>query len=161
MAIIEVETRIQASPRLCYTLALSVDLHSISAQKTQESIVGGIRSGVLQLGDVVTFRARHFGIWQTLTSKITEAEFPVYFCDEMQQGAFKSMRHEHHFVAQGSGTLMRDVFTFQSPYGLLGRAVDFLLLEKYLRAFLVERGSVIKHYAESGAWQKVIKLKDS
>ncbi|PJJ60543.1 SRPBCC family protein [Hymenobacter chitinivorans] len=160
MAVIEVQTSIQASPLICYTLALSVDLHSISAQKTQETIIGGVRSGILQLGDSVTFRARHFGLWQTLTSKITQAKPPVYFCDEMQQGAFKSMRHEHHFEEQEFGTVMRDVFAFESPLGLLGRAVDFLLLEKYLRTFLVERGRVIKHYAESSPWQEIIKLEN-
>jgi hypothetical protein len=93
MSIIEVVTRIAASPARCFYLALSVDLHAVSARQTREQVVGGVRSGLLQLGDEVTFRARHFGIWQTLTSRITAYEPPGYFCDEMQRGAFKTMRH--------------------------------------------------------------------
>ena len=156
MPTIEVLTFISAPQARCFQLALSMDLHTISASQTQEKIVGGVRSGVLQLGDSVTFRARHFGVWQTLTSKVTELEAPVYFCDEMQRGAFKRMRHEHHFQVQDAGTLMRDVFEFASPLGWLGRAVDALVLKRYLQHFLVERGRVVKHYAESGQWRKVL-----
>ena len=118
--------------------------------------MGGVQSGLLQLGDSVTFRARHFGIWQTLTSKVTQMEAPVYFCDEMQQGAFRWMKHEHHFEQQGSATLMRDVFAFASPLGWLGKLVDMLVLKRYLRRFLQQRGAVVKHYAEGDAWQAII-----
>lgn len=156
MPTIEVLTHINAPQERCFQLALSVDLHTISASQTQEEIIGDIRTGVLQPGDSVTFRARHFGVWQTLASKITEYTSPVYFCDEMQQGAFKRMRHEHHFEAHGSGTIMRDVFEFVSPLGWLGRVVDALVLKRYLRRFLAERGRVVKHYAETEAWRDVL-----
>jgi len=145
-----------APPARCFYLALSVDLHAISARQTQEQIVGGVRSGLLCLGDDVTFRARHFGIWQTLTSKITEYQAPTYFCDEMQRGAFKSMRHEHYFEPAGVGTLMRDIFHFTSPLGVLGNIADALVLSKYLRRFLRQRGAVVQHYAETEAWQTVL-----
>ena len=156
MAAIEVLTLINAPPERCFRLALSVDLHTVSTRQTGETIVGGVRSGVLQLGDSVTFRARHFGVWQTLTSQVTALEAPRYFCDEMQRGAFKRMRHEHHFEAQGSGTLVRDVFEFTSPLGWLGRAVDALVLKRYLRRFLAERGRVVKQYAETDVWRTVL-----
>lgn len=156
MASIEVTTRIAAPPARCFHLALSVDLHALSAQQTQEQIVGGVRSGLLRLGDEVTFRARHFGIWQTLTSKITAYDAPAYFCDEMQRGAFKMMRHEHHFEPAGTDTIMRDVFEFTSPLGFLGKIADALVLSAYLRRFLVQRGAVVKHYAETDAWQTVL-----
>ncbi|WP_426492102.1 SRPBCC family protein [Hymenobacter sp. 102] len=156
MPTIEVLTFINAPAARCFQLALSMDLHTISARQTQEEIIGGVRRGVLQLGDYVTFRARHFGVWQTLTSKVTAFEAPTYFCDEMQRGAFKRMRHEHHFQGQDAGTLMRDVFEFASPLGWLGRVVDALVLKRYLRKFLVERARVVRHYAESGQWREVL-----
>ncbi|MGI4865792.1 MAG: SRPBCC family protein [Janthinobacterium lividum] len=156
MASIEVLTRIEAPQARCFQLALSVDLHAVSASQTQEQIVGGVRNGLLHLGDSVTFRARHFGIWQTLTSKITEYQAPVYFCDEMQRGAFKAMRHAHYFEQEGAFTVMRDVFEFASPLGFLGKIADALVLSEYLRRFLVQRGAVVKHYAETDAWQTVL-----
>lgn len=156
MPTIEVLTFINAPAARCFQLALSMDLHTISARQTQEEIIGGVRCGLLQLGDSVTFRARHFGVWQALTSKVTAFEAPRYFCDEMQRGAFKRMRHEHHFQVQDAGTLMRDVFEFASPLGWLGRAVDALVLKRYLRKFLVERARIVRHYAESGQWREVL-----
>lgn len=156
MTTIEVFTRIMAPPARCFYLALSVDLHAVSAQQTQEQLVGGVRSGLLQLGDEVTFRARHFGIWQTLTSKITAYEATSYFCDEMQRGAFKTMRHAHYFEPEGTMTIMRDVFKFASPLGVLGKLADVLVLSAYLRRFLKQRGAVVKHYAETDAWQTVL-----
>jgi ligand-binding SRPBCC domain-containing protein len=119
MPTIEVITRIEAPLARCFYLALSVDLHAVSARQTHEQIVGGVRSGLLRLGDEVTFRAQHFGIWQTLTSKITAYQAPDYFCDEMQRGAFKAMRHAHYFEPAGAGTIMRDVFEIYVAAGLL------------------------------------------
>lgn len=157
MTTIILETLINAPPERCFRLALSVDLHTVSTHQTGETIVAGVRRGELQLGDSVTFRARHFGVWQTLTSKVTALEAPRYLCDEMQRGAFKRMRHEHHFEAQDSGaTLRRDVFDFASPLGWLGQAVDALVLKRYLRRFLVERARVVKQYAETDKWREVL-----
>ena len=158
MTTIEVLTRINAPRARCFYLALSVDLHATSAQHTKEEIIAGVRSGVLQLHDSVTFRARHFGLWQTLTSKITALQAPAYFRDDMQRGAFKSMWHGHYFEQDGATTLMRDVFVFASPLGWLGRLVDAWVLKRYMRNFLKQRGMVIKQYAESAAWQTVLPL---
>ncbi|QKG56401.1 SRPBCC family protein [Hymenobacter sp. BRD128] len=156
MATIEVLTRINAPQERCLYLALSVDLHAVSARQTKEEIIAGVRTGVLQLHDAVTFRARHFGIWQTLTSKITALQAPAYFRDDMQQGAFKRMWHEHYFECDGATTLMRDVFVFTSPLGWLGKLVDALVLKRYMRHFLQQRGLVVKQYAESNDWKSVI-----
>ena len=152
MPAIEVCTLICAPQARCYHLALSVDLHARSTARTRERVVGGVRSGLLQLADSVTFRARHFGVWQQLTSKVTEARPPAYFCDEMQRGAFRAMRHGHHFSETKGLTEMRDVFCFVSPWGPLGRLADALVL----RRFLAGCGTVIKHYAETEAWRQVL-----
>ncbi|GAB3222991.1 hypothetical protein GCM10027346_01530 [Hymenobacter seoulensis] len=156
MPTIEVKTVIKAPLHICFQLALSVDLHTISTHKTREEIVGGVRSGMLKLGDSVTFRARHFGVWQTLTSRVTELKAPHYFLDVMQQGAFKRMRHEHHFTWNGSATVMRDVFEFESPLGWLGQLTDALVLKRYLRGFLQARCAVLKHYAETDAGKQFL-----
>jgi ligand-binding SRPBCC domain-containing protein len=150
------KTLIHAPIEICYDLSLSVDLHQLSTAKTQEHIVDGVRKGVMKLGESVTWRAKHFGIWQELTTKISEARRPEYFVDEMQKGAFKSLRHEHHFVPTREGTLMKDVFMFESPLGILGKIVDKLVLEKYLRGFLAERNQCIKEIAESGKWREIL-----
>jgi ligand-binding SRPBCC domain-containing protein len=156
MSIIILETSINAKPEICYKLSLNVDLHQTSTSKTGEYIVNGIKEGIMKLGDTVTWRAKHFGIWQNLTTKITETKPYSYFVDEMQKGAFSSMRHEHHFISNGHKTIMKDVFIFTSPFGILGKIFNRLVLENYMKAFLIERNKVIKEIAETEKWQQFL-----
>lgn len=156
MPTITLKTLIQAPAEICYDLSLSVDLHQLSTAKTKEHIVNGVRKGVMKLGESVTWRAKHFGIWLELTTKITEARRPEYFVDEMQKGAFKSLRHKHHFISINEGTLMKDIFMFESPLGILGEIVDKLVLTNYLKGFLAERNQCIKEIAESGKWREIL-----
>ena len=81
MPTIILETKIKAPAEICYKLSLSVDLHQLSTSKTGEHIVDGVKFGVMKLGEFVTWRAKHFGIWQNLSTKITNAEPNILFKD--------------------------------------------------------------------------------
>jgi len=146
---IELFTEIHAPIEKVFDLSRSIDLHIESTKQTGEHAIAGRTSGLIELGETVTWRARHFGIWQSLTSKITDYNYPTFFADEMMSGAFKSFRHEHHFLVVDNGTLMRDVFAFESPFGILGRRFNWLILTKYMTKLLLERNRVIKLVAES------------
>lgn len=110
----------------------------------------------MKFQDTVTWRASHFGIRFTLQSAITKFTRPFFFTDEMKQGPFKSMVHDHFFYWEESYTNMVDHFYFQSPYGVLGEVVDSLILKRYLTSLLTKRNLVIKQYAEGNGWQQVL-----
>lgn len=150
MPVIMLETFINAEKQTVFDLARSIDLHQLSTKHTNEKAVAGRLSGLIELNETVTWQARHFGITQKLSSKITRFESPDFFVDEMIQGAFKSIRHEHRFIEYGSGTLMIDIFNYVSPLGILGRIADMLFLSGYLKDLLVKRNAVIKEHAEKG-----------
>ncbi|MDP9080386.1 MAG: SRPBCC family protein [Bacteroidota bacterium] len=150
MQIIELSTHINAPIGRCFDLARSIELHVESTKQTGERAIAGCTSGLIELGESVTWRAKHFGIWQNLTSKITEFEYPNYFTDEMVQGAFKSFRHEHLFFAVGDQTVMKDIFIFESPFGKLGELANSLFLGWYMQRLLTARNKTIKMAAESG-----------
>jgi ligand-binding SRPBCC domain-containing protein len=153
MATITVITEIRAPAERVFDLSRSVDIHVRSAGGTGETAVAGVTSGLLELGDQVTWRGRHFGLWQNLTSKITRFSRPDYFRDSMVQGAFRRLDHDHIFETRGDLTIMKDVFDFTSPLGLLGRIADVLFLKSYMRRFIVERNDVIKNAAENEDWK--------
>lgn len=153
---IKLNTIIRADKALVFDLARSVDLHKISTQSTKETAISGKTSGLIDLNESVTWRAKHFGVYHKLTSKITEFKYPEYFADEMISGIFKCFKHEHHFKDSDNGTLMIDVFDYKSPYGFLGTLADRLFLEKYMTKFLAERNQVIKKFAESDQWKALI-----
>lgn len=163
---IRVETFIEASPELCFDLARDMKVHERTTGGTGERVVEIIKASdksstgvpgdprvgrgqwLLELGDTVTFEARHLGIRQRLTSKIVGFDRPREFVDEMQRGAFKSMRHSHRFEPLNGGTKMIDVVDFESPGWIVGRFVNRIFLTGYLRRFLIARGAAIKRIAE-------------
>lgn len=140
-----------------FNLIRSIDLHKISTKKSKETAISGKTIGLISFGETVTWRAKHFGFYQKLTSKITDYKFPTYFVDEMQKGAFKSFRHEHLLKQTNNHTIVYDTFIYTSPLGLLGKLADFLFLEKYMTNFLKDRNLIIKEYAESEKWKQVLK----
>lgn len=148
MPTIHLTSTIHARIQLVFDLARSIDLHQISAEQTQEKAIAGKTSGLIELHETVTWRAKHFGIYQTLTTKITAFDKPNYFVDEMVQGAFKNFVHTHKFEDVPEGTIMTDVFVYQSPLGILGKLADVLFLKNYMTRFLMKRNEVIKVYAE-------------
>ena len=97
---------------------------------------------------MVTWEARHLGIWQRLTVRITAASPPHHFRDELVRGAFKTLCHDYYFEAVPGGTLMRDVFEFSSPLSFIGRWFDKLFLTGYLTRFLLARNAVMKRELE-------------
>jgi len=150
MPVIHLETVINTSIETCFDLSRSIDLHLESTKQTGERAIAGRTGGLIELNETVTWRARHFYIWQNLTSKITQMQWPDFFVDEMVHGAFKSFRHEHRFTNVNGATLMTDIFTFESPYGWLGAIANQLFLTRYMTNLLKQRNSVIKQFAESG-----------
>ena len=149
MPIIELTTRINAPIQRCFDLARSIDLHQATTAHTGEQAVAGVTKGLIGLGQTVTWRAKHFGIWQQLTSKITAMEAPCHFRDKQVKGVFKRIIHDHYFSEENNGTIMKDHFYFESPGGLLGRLFNRFILIRYMRRFLLERNAILKNYAES------------
>lgn len=156
MLVVRVWTSIAAPPERVSDLARSIDAHQQSAEGTHERAIAGVTQGLIGMGDEVTWEARHFGIKQKLTVRITEFERPFRFQDVMVSGAFKSMKHDHEFIALPPGTLMVDRFEFESPFGVLGRIVDRAFLAGYMRRFLERRNQVLKTLAESEDWKRFV-----
>lgn len=151
MQTIRIETFIAASPERCFDAARDLDLHVKLAGNTSERAVGGRLSGLIENGEEVTWRARHFGVVQHLTSRITAFDRPRSFQDSMQRGAFRTFVHDHVFEPENGGTRMIDVLVFSAPLGILGRVAEKLVLRSYLERFLVLRAAGIKSFLESGS----------
>ncbi len=157
MPVITLETVIDAPIERCFQLSLSVDLHKLSASQTNEKAVAGVTSGLMGLGDTVTWEAKHFGIVMRMTSAITAYHSPDYFVSEMTKGTFKKLHHQHLFSVNVSGkTLMKDIFEVEAPLGILGTIAEKVFLVNYMRKFLQTRNDCIKRVAESEEWRMLI-----
>ena len=157
MPVIKLLTTINAPIHIVFNLSRSIDLHKISTAHTNEEAIAGVTSGLIGMGESVTWRAKHLGITQKLTSKITAFNFPHYFTDEMVAGPFKSFKHEHIFKEEDGVVTMTDVFDYKSPLGFLGSVADALFLECYMTKLLTERNRVVKQFAEDPELYKKFK----
>lgn len=149
MVIVQTQIEIAAPIELCFNLARDIDVHTQTVWKhTKEKAIRGTTAGPIGFNENVTFEATHLGVRQTLTSMITEYKEPFLFVDEMQQGAFKRLKHVHEFEQQGNLTIMKDTLYFEAPYGLVGKIVEKLVLKNYMRRFLEHRNRGLKNLAE-------------
>ena len=157
MGRIELAMVVRAPIERCFDLSRSVDAHVQSTASTGERAVGGVLTGLMALGDTVTWEARHFGVRQRLTSRITAFTYPSHFRDSQVSGAFSGFDHDHHFVQlTDSTTEIRDVFVFAAPFGPLGAMVERILLTDYMRRFLMVRNQALKELLESDGWKRYL-----
>ncbi|MBD2863024.1 SRPBCC family protein [Paenibacillus oceani] len=155
MPIVHVEIVVRSDLESCFDASRDIGLHTKTVWKhTREQAVAGVTSGLIGYGETVTFEATHFGIRQRLTSKIVEFDRPYRFVDEMQKGAFAYLRHAHDFLEHPEGTLMKDTLEFHSPYGIIGKSFNFVVLERYMTRFLADRSRCLKEQMESGLWRR-------
>ncbi|MBR9860715.1 SRPBCC family protein [bacterium] len=148
MPIINLETRIKASPEKVFNLARSVNLHLESMNRYHEKVLEGRKEGLFEVGDTVKWQAQHFGFNFKLEVTITEMEQPSYFVDEQIRGPFKYMSHRHSFESDGEYCFMKDEFEYSSPLGILGKIVDALFMKRYMTKLLQDRNHLIKASAE-------------
>lgn len=148
MTSIHLETQIKAPLQKVFDLSRSIDFHIQSASQTNEKAISGRTSGLIKLGETVTWKGKHFGLYLTHKSKITDLDSPMTFTDEMVSGHFKSFKHQHIFTKTTSGTTMIDILQYETPYGILGAIFNKLWLKKHLVKFLSVRNMYLKQNLE-------------
>jgi len=157
MPVIHLTTFIEAPLERVFDLSRSINLHKKSMENVDEQAVGGTTSGLINLNETVTWKAKHLGKSRVLKVKVSEMNAPHSFTDEMMEGDFKSMKHEHHFKQTDNGTIVIDLFHFETPYGAIGKLFTQLYLTSYLRRLLEQRNRTIKDYAETTKWQHLLR----
>jgi len=159
---IELVRIIRAPRERLFDLARSIDAHVASATGTDERPIGdksAKTTGLLDLHEEVTWEARHLGVKQRLTSRITMFDRPNHFRDSMVKGAFARFDHDHWFDAiegDEEATRCRDLFDFDAPLGPLGWIAEKAFLEKYMRRFLEERMRILEELATGDSWSRFV-----
>lgn len=120
MSRLELRTTIRAPKQCCFDVSRDIDVHVASMKSAGERAVGGVTTGLIGLGEDVTWRARHFGVTWRMTSRITACDAPTRFVDETVRGPFAAFRHEHQFEQHGDTTAMLDVVDYGYHSGSSG-----------------------------------------
>lgn len=149
MTTINLTTIINAPKQIVFDLSRNIDVHQNSASQTNEIAIAGVTTGLININETVTWRGKHFGFYLTHKSRITAMNFYDYFVDEMEEGKFKSFKHEHFFTEKDGKTEMIDNLNYETPFGLIGSIFDKIFLKKYLTNFIIQRNKVLKNLAEN------------
>ena len=153
MPSIHVTTFIAAPVERVFDLARSVDMHKKSMTKHKEEAVAGIRFGLIEKNETVTWKAKHLFKTRFLRAEITKMVKPQLFVDEQVEGDFKMMKHEHHFKPCDNGTIMIDLVEFEVPYGSFGKFFSKIYLTRYVKNMIEDKNKVLKEFAESDKWK--------
>jgi ligand-binding SRPBCC domain-containing protein len=156
MPLIHLTTFIKAPVERVFDLSRNIQLHKETMRQHNEEAVAGTRFGLIEKDESVTWKAKHFFKTRILRVQVTEMKKPVQFIDEQAQGDFKKMKHEHHFKPCENGTIMIDLFHFESPYGPIGKWLNAFYLKRYIKHLLQQRNTVIKEYAEGNKWKLLL-----
>jgi ligand-binding SRPBCC domain-containing protein len=141
--LLSLSTFVPATVERTFDLSLDIGTHLESMHESGERAVDGVTTGLIALGESVTWRARHFGVTWTMTSTITAWRRPTTFTDEQARGPFASFVHVHRFAPEGDGTRMDDDISYRAPFGVIGVLFDRLVLARHLRRLIEVRNDFI------------------
>lgn len=99
-------------------------LFTITTPKLAEKIYPGM---------IITYRVSPvLKIPISWVTEITHIEKNSFFIDEQRSGPYKLWHHEHFFIKQKNGVLMKDVITYIPPLGFIGTIANSLFIKKQL-----------------------------
>jgi ligand-binding SRPBCC domain-containing protein len=88
-------------------------------------------------------------LWVTFDSLHTAYDPPHSFEDQQVRGPFRSWRHRHIVESHPDGAMLIDDIEYTPPFGLLGRAVDGIVIKPRLRKVFAFRHQVTRETLES------------
>lgn len=96
-------------------------------------------------GMIISYRVRPLlRIPTTWVTEISQLEDQKYFVDEQRVGPYKLWHHQHILEEQDGGTLMKDIVSYQPPFGFLGTIMNNLVIKGKLEAIFRHRTKVVK-----------------
>ena len=149
MTQIKLTNIIDAPIEIVFNNSRNIDIHQYSASKTNEKAIAGKTSGLINKGETVTWKGKHFGLKLKHQSIISEMDFPNYFIDQQLKGYFKTFKHQHVFKQKENRTIMTDILEYETPFGFIGKLFDRIALKNHLTQFLIYRNSALKELSEN------------
>merc|ERR1711879_79093 len=84
------------------------------------------------------------GIKTTWVTEITQVKDKEYFVDEQRVGPYNIWHHEHFIEPLKNGVLMKDIVSYQPPFGIFGSIANKLTIRKKLQEIFDYRTKAIE-----------------
>lgn len=153
MPTIHLTTFVAQSAAVVFDLSRHVGLHKDAMLDHREEAVAGTRFGLLEAGETITWRARHFMKDRLLRLRVVEMQKPERYITEQAMGPFASYRHERHVKPCDNGSILINLIHYEWPQGRWGRIADRLFLRSYLEQQIQKHNETIRKAAEGNRWK--------
>ena len=84
------------------------------------------------------------GIKTTWVTEITHIKDKSYFVDEQRVGPYALWHHQHIIEPLKKGVLMKDIVSYQPPFGFLGAIANNLIIKNKLKEIFDYRTSAVE-----------------
>lgn len=98
-------------------------------------------------GMIISYKVSPFlGLKTDWVTEITNIREKRFFVDEQRIGPYNVWHHEHHIEAVKKGVKMKDIVTYQLPFGPLGILANKLFVENKLQEIFDYRQKALERY---------------
>jgi hypothetical protein len=156
MPFLHLTTFIASDPERVFDLSRSLEFNKFLIKEYGGEINGSKINGLLEKGDVETYKGKHLMKERIVTVAVSEIKFPEYLLEEQKTGPFRKMKHEHYFKRIQNGTIMIDQFTYDIKKGIFGNLFNKIFIQRYITKLLQKRNQFIKESAEGNDWKKYL-----
>lgn len=106
------------------------NLKKITPDHMGFDITSGSIPSKMYAGMIISYNVSPlFGVKTRWVTEITHLEEERYFVDEQRVGPYKIWHHQHFLEPVKEGTLMKDIVSYQPPFGFLGNITNTLLIK--------------------------------
>lgn len=89
---------------------------------------------IMYPGMIIEYTVRPFaGIPMRWVTEITHVRENRYFVDEQRIGPYRMWHHEHSIERIDGGVLMKDIVSYQPPFGPIGQIANSLFIRRQLQ----------------------------
>lgn len=125
------------------------NLATITPDKMDFQIIGE-EPKPMYAGQIVQYIVRPlFNLPLRWVTEITHVRAPYFFVDEQRKGPYKLWHHQHSFEENEAGVLMKDVVTYEPPFGFIGQLANELLIRKEIEEIFSYREQFLNNYFNS------------
>jgi ligand-binding SRPBCC domain-containing protein len=103
----------------------------------------------LDVGNRTIVEIRIAFVYVRFESLHTAYDPPHSFEDQQVRGPFRSWHHRHIVEPGPDGAMLIDDIEYTPPFGLLGRAIDGIVIKPRLRKVFAFRHGVTREYCEN------------
>lgn len=95
-------------------------------------------------GQIIMYKVKPFPFFEfNWVTEITQVRDNKFFIDEQRFGPYKFWHHQHHFREVMGGVEMVDLLHYDLPFGIVGKLVHPILIEKKVNSIFEYRKKIV------------------